>query len=321
MAHPTATVTAATLNVRRAASSSSDKVGELARGARIDILGRSGAWYEVQAGAVRGFVHGDFVHVDTAPHAHAPGFLCHDDALCDCDLAAPAPARLETAGLGPTTRAAADAWNRFGGMLRPLCTATGIAPSTAVAVLCVESGGRGFLDGRMIIRFENHVFWDKWGAAHPDVFRRHFTFAADKRWTGHKLRPSGAGAWEAGHTGQASEWRAFELARQLDESAALRSISMGAPQIMGYNNARIGYDTPRAMFDRFAADERFHILGLFDFIKGPGATSPLLEALRGRRYEHFATGYNGPGKAAEYGAKIGSVVTAFEKVAPAELRA
>jgi len=94
---------------------------------------------------------------------------------------------------------------------------------------------------------------------------------------------------------------------------------MGASQIMGFNHGILGYDSVRAMFDHFTADERYHVLGLFDFVKGPAATSRMLEALRREEYEQFATYYNGNGQAAVYGARIRGVVSAFEKIAPADL--
>jgi hypothetical protein len=220
---------------------------------------------------------------------------------------------------GGEAQAAAAAWNRYGGLLAELCESTDLPPAAAVGVLCVESSGRGMADtGRMIIRFENHVFWDRWGKAHPDAFRRHYTFDAAKRWTGHKYRAGPADPWKALHgVGQAAEWEAFTLARGLDAEAAYESISMGAAQIMGFNHAAIGYDSAEEMFARFSADERYHVLGLFDFVKGAGRTSPMLEALRRGEYEQFATRYNGTGQAAAYGARIRSAAAAFERLAPA----
>ena len=115
--------------------------------------------------------------------------------------------------------------------------------------------------------------------------------------------------------GQTAEWEAFDIARTLDEPAALQSISMGAPQIMGFNHAAIGYDSARTMFDRFETDERYHILGLFDFVKGGGTTSRMLEALKREQYEQFATYYNGNGQAAAYGARIRAAALAFDSIA------
>jgi hypothetical protein len=314
-----ATVTADTLNVRPAPDPQADPpLGQLRRGARVDVLGREGAWYEVTDGAMRGFAHGDYLRFDSTPTAN--GFLCHDDGLCApaLSLAPAAERRLDPAGLGETARTAARAWNRYGGVLEPLCRTTAVAPAAAVAVLCVESSGQGKTDGgQLVIRFENHVFWDQWGKQRPDAFRAHFTFDAAKRWTGHRYRAGENDAWQTGHTGQRAEWEAFTIARALDENAAMQSISMGAPQIMGFNHAAIGYDSARQMFDAFSADERFHVLGLFDFVKGGGTTSRMLEALRRGEYEQFATYYNGNGQAAAYGARIRAAADAFARIAPA----
>src|SRR5215217_6737969 len=84
-----ATVTASTLNVRRAGSAASDRVGELRRGAVVQVLGRAGHWYEITDGTIRGFAHGDYLRLDGAPSAD--GFLCHDDALCSATLAPASP--------------------------------------------------------------------------------------------------------------------------------------------------------------------------------------------------------------------------------------
>jgi hypothetical protein len=313
-----ATVTAGSLNVRSAAASTAAALGQLTRGTRVDVLAREGSWYRVKAGALTGFAHGDFLSFDATPTA--AGFLCHDENLCAPTLALPCAAdrRIPTAGLTSTTAMAAKAWNRYGGVLAPLCTSTAISRSAAVGVLCVESSGQGMTDeGRLIIRFENHVFWDRWGKRNVDAFRQHFTFDPAKRWTRHKYRESAASPWKPLHDlGQRPEWEAFAIARRLSEPAAMQSISMGAPQIMGFNHASIGYDSARSMFDRFEADERYHILGLFDFVKGGGATSRMLEALRRQEFEQFAAHYNGNGQASVYGSRIRDAAAAFDKVAP-----
>jgi hypothetical protein len=309
-----ATVTASSLNVRQAGDPNSALLGTLGRHATVEVLGRAGNWYEVSAGPLRGFVHGDFLHLDTAPDPI--GFLCHDDGLCTTSMTPPAEQTIDTSALTGTTKQAAQTWNRYGALLGSLSAATSLAPSAAVGVLCVESSGQGFVNGRLVIRFEPHVFWDRWGKTNAGAFDRCFSFDSGKRWTGHRYRATERDAWSVAHRGQDAEWEAFSIARALDEASAMRSISMGAPQIMGFNHAAIGYDSARAMFDRFSADDRFHILALFDFIKGAGRTSRMLEALRRQEYEQFATHYNGNGQAAVYGARIRSVVSAFEKVAP-----
>lgn len=312
-----ATVTARTLNVRERGSTDAPLKGELARGDRVEVLERDGNWYRVTRGGLAGFVHGDYLRLDSTPTAD--GFLCHDDALCAPALRLGPAQRIDATGANAVTQMAAKAWNRYGGVLAPLCATTDISSAAAVGVLCVESSGQGMTDaGRLIIRFENHVFWDRWGKSHEADFRAHFTFDPAKRWTKQKYRSSAADAWKTSHgeRGQSAEWEAFGIARALDESAAMQSISMGAPQIMGFNHAAIGYDSAREMFDRFSTDERYHILGLFDFVKGGGATSRMLEALRREQYEQFATYYNGNGQASEYGSRIRAAATAFATIAP-----
>ncbi|MEO6529090.1 MAG: N-acetylmuramidase domain-containing protein [Gemmatimonadaceae bacterium] len=311
----TATVTAATLNVRASGSSTASLLGRLARGAHVDVLAREGDWYRVASGALVGFVHGDYLRLASTPTAD--GFLCRDDALCAPTLPLAPAQPILPVGAGPVAEQAAKAWNRYGGVLAPLCSATGISRASAVGVLCVESSGQGMTDaGQLIIRFETHVFFDRWGKSHESEFRDHFTFDPAKRWTKQRYRASSTDAWNGLHgVGQAAEWAAFSIARALDEPAAMLSISMGAPQIMGFNHATIGYDSAREMFDRFTADERYHILGLFDFVKGGGPTSRMLEALKRGQYEQFATFYNGHGQEVAYGAKIRAAADAFASIA------
>ena len=92
------------------------------------------------------------------------------------------------------------------------------------------------------------------------------------------------------------------------------SISMGLPQIMGFNYSAIGYDSVREMFDNFSNDVRFHILGLFDFIRGAGDTSHLLQALQTQDFEKFASHYNGPGQASKYGDWIEAKFETFNQI-------
>lgn len=308
----TGVVTANQLNLREEPSTSGKLVMTLARGTKVDVLEPSGAWYRVKAQGHTGFVHGDWIRIlDTNP---ASGFLHERDDLKQVPLE-PAEAdkiRIKT-GFNATQKLAAQTWNTQGGLLKALCDLTQVDPAAAVAVLCVESSGRGFGDdGRMIIRFENHVFWNKWGCNNVDRFERHFRYNKNKLWLGHQFCQPEGSPWTDCHKSQADEWRVFEFARSLDEPSAIRSISMGGPQIMGFNHHLIGYDTPREMFDRFRGDLRFQVLGLFDFVKGPGTTSPMLEALRRRRFEDFATRYNGPGQAVEYGSRIQKFHDAFQ---------
>lgn len=313
MATRTGLVTASTLNVRPDPSTQNDPVGKLERGTQVEVLEQQGGWYRIRSGSLTGFVFGDFLTIrEPQP---VIGFLCVDPELCACPLE---PARGEgidpAAATGSVRRSVAETWNQYGGLLKVLSSTIDIDPAAAAAVLVVESGGKAFVDGRMVIRFENHIFYDHWGKSNPTTFRNHFTFAPAKRWTEHKFRADRNAPFTSFHGNQSNEWRVFELARGLNESAAMRSISMGAPQIMGFNHAAIGYDSVQAMFNNFQSDVRFQILGMFDFIKGAGSTSRMVQALQRGQFEQFATRYNGPGQAPVYAAKIRSHFDALREL-------
>jgi hypothetical protein len=189
-----------------------------------------------------------------------------------------------------------------------------IDPAVAVAVLAVESGGRGFgPDGRMIIRFENHVFWNYWGQHNPKVFNKHFTFDPSVRWLGHKWREKPKGKdWVTMHVrDQSVEWRVFEFASRLNRTAARLSISMGGPQIMGFNYSVIGFNNVHEMFDTFSGSERNQVIGFFEFIKGRSTPSARINALRNLDFVEFARLYNGSGQAEKYGGLIQSVFDIF----------
>lgn len=309
----TGRVTASSLHVRAGASTTHPVVGRLAHGASVEILDRLGGWLRVRSGAVEGFVSGQYVDTGAAaatPGAPAPAgpapvaagadFLFARPELQSVPLPPERPLTL-AADLPSTARAAGRTWNSFGGLLGKTSEALGLPAPAAVSVLCVESGGAGFKDGRMIIRFENHVFFNYWGKKNPERFAEHFAFDSAQKWKGHRFRAGAAEPWSDFHGSQDREWRVFEFARALDEAAAMYSISMGAPQIMGFNHQRIGYRSVQDMFAAFSRDVRYHILGMFDFIRGDRT---MVDALRTSDFEKFAGRYNGSGQAARYGALI-----------------
>ncbi|MBW2439335.1 MAG: DUF3380 domain-containing protein [Deltaproteobacteria bacterium] len=301
-----AKVTASVLNVRPDPSTKRKPIGKLKRGTSVQILDRAGNWYKIKSGDIEGYVSGDYVVV----HDHSPvaGFLFERDDLRATPLEPPEEERIGfQPGFTVRQKTVARTWNGQGGLISTLSDFTDIDTSAAVAVLCVESRGKGFgPDGRMIIRFENHIFYRKWGQNNRDKFNTHFRYSSQKAWQNHEFRPNERGRWMGFHGKQDAEWRVFEFAKNLNEPAALQSISMGGPQIMGFNHSTIGYDSAKEMFDAFASDIRYHILGLFDFIRGAGTTSPMIQALQRKNFETFASHYNGPGQASHYGHLIAS---------------
>ena len=213
-----------------------------------------------------------------------------------------ATAKLEPESTVEGSGGLAKAWNSYGGLLEELADVLGFAPAAAVAVLCAESSGSGFgPDGRMKIRFENHVFYSRWGKKNQAKFDEHFKFDPEQKWRGHYWRSSKDLPWERLHTsstGQKGEWAVLEFARGLADEEALDSISMGAPQVMGFNSPKVGYDTALEMFTAWQMGDREQIVGLFDFIR---SSHKMVRALREKDYEAFAYRYNGSGKAKHYG--------------------
>jgi len=242
----------------------------------------------------------------------ADGFLLSLPQVRQSSLAPATPLTVPPGGSTAAAKTAAI-WNRFGGLLEPLASMLSIDPAVAVAVVATESGGRGMGDdGRMIIRFEAHVFWSYGGKNNPDAFNALFKFDANKVWLGHQCRPNPNAPWQSFHDQlQAGEWSAFGVAQGLDDRAAKLSISMGLPQIMGFNFAAIGYNSVEEMFDAFSADERIQLSGFFDFVRGKRAASPRMAALQSKDFSSFAAQYNGGGQVELYSGRIQSYCDAF----------
>ena len=215
-------------------------------------------------------------------------------------------------GLRGLQRRVANTYNNYGDLLEKEARDLNIDVALAVAILDAESGGKAFgKDGRMIIRFENHKFRKYLGASRIDEYRAHFS---DKGWdAGHVYRTSPEGEWKSVHgSGQAGEWRALDLARTIDDSAAIQSISMGAGQVMGFHYAeKFGYDTPQQMLEAFQSGIRPQLEGVFEFIR---RTPLCLRGLANEDYEMIAAGYNGNGQKKKYGGIIRRATAAFRAV-------
>jgi hypothetical protein len=225
----------------------------------------------------------------------------------------PEAAALEPAKkLGETATAAekqvAQTWNRYGGLLSALAGKYAVDPAILAAVVSVESGGAAFgPQNRMIIRFENHLFYDYWGKQNKEVFNQHFKFNSAKRWKDHLYRPTATGEWQAFHGDQLKEWAVLEFASGLSTAAARMAISMGAPQILGSNFKRVGFATVNEMFKAFndrENGESWQLIAMFKFIENDPYNRGL-PALRNEDFVAFATMYNGSGQAQTYANLIG----------------
>jgi hypothetical protein len=310
--------TTTAVNLRLGPGTEHASLAVLAAGAPLNILADTGDWLRVDASGLEGFVNERFVARDT--HAVPAGLTGAGaaDPLPDIALAPPPDQCIQFGGRASgAEKLVAATWNRSGNLLASLAGNFKFETGAAVAVFCTESGGAGFRDGRLLIRFENHHFFRHWGKANPQRFADHFQFNAQKPWTAHLWRPSPSALFEKVHENQSSEWRCFEFARTLDDAAAKLSISMGGPQILGSNHADAGFESVEEMFDAFSSGEKRQIIAFFDFLQGTSTHPPKILALQKLDFIRFAELYNGPGNAAEYGSRLSGTYDAFQKLRPA----
>lgn len=167
----------------------------------------------------------------------------------------------------------------------------GVEVAAVKAIAEVESSGRGFQNGRPIIRLEAHHFGNltgyRYNESHPHI--------SCQAWT-----PSLA----ARNQGEA--WVQFEEAAALDESAAIQSTSWGAYQLMGFHWRTLGYASPQAMREAMGTDE-----GQLDaFVRFVKADAVLTDALRRHDWSAFAARYNGLGQIDHY---AGLMAAAYER--------
>ena len=312
-------------NVRSARRTDPDTdVGDLKPGQRLELIEQVGDWLAVRVYLAAEFA--DLVTVDTGTGDASgtdSGSTLKAPRNSPISLAelqqlpfAPATQRVAPPGSSSAAGTAARIWNTYGGLIEPLANRIGVDPGVAVAVVAIESGGRGFgSDGRMIIRFEAHIFWSQWGQNNADVFNAHFRFSPTVTFQGHEYRTDPGQPWIAFHDQlQGGEWNAFTLARSLNDHAAKLSISMGLPQIMGFNFSTIGFDTVEDMFNSFSVDERIQLAGLFSFIRAnPGRVT----ALQQNDFVTFAKLYNGLGQEKIYSQRMQGVLDGFRSLQPA----
>jgi hypothetical protein len=205
-----------------------------------------------------------------------------------------------------TRRTMAQVYNRVGGLISAIAGGVQVDVATVLAVWAVESGGLTHVPGAAVIRFENHKFFDLWGVRNPTSFDTYFKFGGrngqpGQRWENHQFRTSSGAPFAALHVNQSTEYAALRHAIALGgEPLALQAISIGGPQILVSNYKVLGYSTPKRMYDAFQLDERWHVLGFFDFCRVNG----ILNHLTAKRWTDFASKYNGPGNATVYGQKI-----------------
>jgi hypothetical protein len=198
-----------------------------------------------------------------------------------------------------------------------------ISPSKLAATLYVESSGSGFgPEGKMTIRFEVCDFYNLWGKDHKKEFDSSFKcYKHGGEQFNDQYRNSSNEQFTSYHGNQSKEWKAFGIARNLDEQAALNSISMGLGQIMGFNHDKIGYSSAEQMFNNMSNSIKSQLDGFFAAIAytNSQANASCIEKLKENDYVGFAHCYNASGQDEVYGSKIKEAVTIYKELTQGRL--
>ncbi len=154
------------------------------------------------------------------------------------------------------------------------------------AVAEVESGRLGGFteDGKPVILFERHLFSRKtnsrFDSSNPNVSNR---------------TPGGYPRT------QGERWAQLAEAFALDGEAALQSASFGRFQVLGQNFTNLGMADAKTYVAKLAKSEKDQLEAFEGFVKA----NRLDDELRAKNWAGFASGYNGPGYAAnQYDAKM-----------------
>lgn len=148
-------------------------------------------------------------------------------------------------------------------VIKQEATRIGVEEEALLAFIEVESGGKGFVNGKIIIQFEPSYFYDR-----------------TKVRVKNKVDV------------QSKEWQAFDIAYKIDADAAMESTSIGLGQVMGANWKRLGYKSVKDMWDDAKKNESRQIFQMAEFIR---TDNRLLQSLKIKDWHKVATYYNGAG--------------------------
>lgn len=165
---------------------------------------------------------------------------------------------------------------------KKVASSLGCEVASIKAVEKVESSGNGFLkDGRPKILFEGHIFWKQLLAMgkNPTALRKGNEDILYPTWNIDVVRP----------LYKLDQYQRLEKAKKIDETAALKSASWGAFQIMGFNHKVCGFATVQKFVQ--AQQDEFEQLSAFaNYL----LNTHLSVNLKHKDWKGFARGYNGP---------------------------
>lgn len=166
--------------------------------------------------------------------------------------------------------------------IKKVAKANNLEPAAIKAVVIVESGGSGFINGttKPKILFEGHIFWNqliKVGIDPNKIIKGNENIIYSK-WT--KIYYS------------EDQYLRLEKAKKINIDAALKSTSWGLFQIMGFNHASCGYNNVTDYVNDMYIDEQHQLQAFINFIKNDSSGNKY-KALQNKDWATFAKLYNG----------------------------
>lgn len=169
------------------------------------------------------------------------------------------------------------------------------------AVHEVESNGRGFINGKIKILFEGHVFWKELknrGINPSNITKGNETVLYPQFKANNPLY-------------KLDQHERLEKAKTINEEAAYASASYGLFQIMGFHYPTFDFATAKEFVEYLSETESSQLEIFGQFI----VKNNLLKPLRERKWAAFAKGYNGASyKQNKYDIKIANAYSKYKKI-------
>lgn len=169
------------------------------------------------------------------------------------------------------------------------------------AVHEVESNGRGFLNGKIKILFEGHVFW-------KELQKRNINPVPLQKGNEDILYKS---YFSPNPYYKLNQYTRLNKALSINEEAAYSAASYGLFQVMGYHYSAMGFDTAKEFVDFLSKNEANQLEIFGRFLKA----NKLLQSLRDLNWAKFALGYNGSAyKTNKYDTKLAAAYAKYKKM-------
>jgi peptidoglycan hydrolase-like protein with peptidoglycan-binding domain len=169
------------------------------------------------------------------------------------------------------------------------------------AVHEVESNGRGFLNGKIKILFEGHVFW-------KELQKRDINPVPLQKGNEDILYKS---YFSPNPYYKLDQYTRLNKALSINTEAAYSAASYGLFQVMGFHYNAMQFATAKEFVDFLSVDEanQLEIFGRFL------VANKLLQPLKDLNWARFASGYNGSGyKTNKYDTKLATTYAKYNKM-------